>query len=182
VKFLTYIKPVANIKTRSFALYGLVLALLLFALKWLEMRFVVVHHSFEIYTGLVAVIFTGLGIWLALQLAKPKTVVVEKVQVVEKTETVIVEKEIHPSPKKSFETNTAALAELGLSKRELEVLTLMARGCSNNEIAAGLFVSLNTVKTHSSKIFEKLEVKRRTQAVEKARALGILPLVPATLV
>jgi DNA-binding CsgD family transcriptional regulator len=144
-------------------LYGLSMAVLLFILKWLQFRFVIIDHALEIYVGAIAIIFTALGIWLALKLARPKT------------QTVVVEKEVYKTPLHDFATNEAELAKLGLSKRELEVLQLIAEGLSNQEIAARLFVSLNTIKTHSSRIFEKLEVKRRTQAIEKAKRLNLIP-------
>lgn len=141
-------------------LYGLSLAVLLFLLKWMELRFIVFDHAFEIYIGAIAVLFTGLGIWLALQVSKPKTVIIEK--------------EIHIAASKIFQLNLPELEKLNLSKRELEVLQLMAEGLSNIEISERLFVSLNTIKTHSSKLFEKMEVKRRTQAIEKGKRLGII--------
>ena len=142
-------------------IYGLALALLLLLLKWLEWRFLVLDRAIEIYSGAIALFFTGLGIWLALKLSRPKW------------KTVIVEKEV-------FVTAAAAIDEkevdrLGLSPRELEVLRLMAEGLSNQEIAARIFVSLNTVKTHSANLFIKLDVRRRTQAVEKARKLNLIP-------
>lgn len=144
-------------------LYGLSLAGLLFLLKWLELRLIIIDHAFEIYIGAIAIIFTLLGIWLALKLARPgiKTVVVEK------------EILIH-DPRAASVPNDAQLARLGLSQRELEVLRLMAEGLSNQEIAGRLFLSPNTIKTHSSRLFEKLEVKRRTQAVDKAKKLSII--------
>ena len=150
-------------------LYGVALAALLFVLKWLELRLVVINHAFEIYIGAIAIIFTALGIWLALKLTKPrlKTIVVEK--------EVIVEKQVPVPAVSHFQVNENEVSRLGLSKREVEVLQLMAQGLSNQEIAARLFVSLNTVKTHSSKLFEKMEVKRRTQAIEKAKRLSIIP-------
>jgi NarL family two-component system response regulator LiaR len=144
-------------------LYGISLAILLFILKWLEFRFVIIDHALEIYIGAIAVIFTALGIWLALKLARPKI------------QTVVVEKEVYKTADNGFTTNEEQLAKLGLSKRELEVLQLIAEGLSNQEIAARLFVSLNTIKTHSSRIFEKLDVKRRTQAIEKAKRLNLIP-------
>jgi len=149
-------------KHRSVIIYGASLASLLFLLKWLEWRFIIVNYAFELYAGIIAVIFTALGIWLALKLSKPKTT------------TITIEKEILIN-KDDFVLNENALDEMGISKRELEVLTLMAGGLSNQEIAQRLFVSLNTIKTHSSKVFEKLEVQRRTQAVEKARRLNLIP-------
>jgi NarL family two-component system response regulator LiaR len=104
-----------------------------------------------------------LGIWLAIKLIKPKV------------ETVVVEKYLYTDPAIPFILNEEALTGLGISKRELEVLQLMAEGLSNQEIAKKLFVSLNTIKTHSSKIFEKMDVQRRTQAIEKAKRLGLIP-------
>jgi NarL family two-component system response regulator LiaR len=150
-------------KNKHILLYGASLAVLLFLLRWLQLRFIVIDHAFEIYIGAIAVIFTALGIWLALKLTKPKI------------KTVVVEKEVFVHNGAGFTANEQAIEKLGLSKRELEVLQLMARGLSNQEIAAQLFLSLPTVKTHSSKLFEKLDVKRRTQAVEKGRQLGIIP-------
>lgn len=150
-------------KNKLTLLYGASLALLLVLLKWLELRFVVIDHAFEIYVGAIAVIFTALGIWLALKLTKPKV------------KTVVVEKEVYVNNPEGFTPNEREIEKLGLSKRELEVLQGMARGLSNQEIAAQLFLSLPTIKTHAAKLFEKLDVKRRTQAVEKARQLGIIP-------
>jgi ATP/maltotriose-dependent transcriptional regulator MalT len=139
------------------------LALLLFLLKWLELRFIIFHHSFEIYISAVAIIFTALGIWLALKLAKPKI------------QTVIVEKEVIVTRPENFTLNTSLIAQLELSKRELEILGLLAQGLSNGEIAQKLFVSLSTVKTHNQNLFQKLGVQRRTQAIEKARSLQLIP-------
>jgi len=161
-------------------IYGIGLALLLILLKWLEWRFIIFDHAIEVYSGAIAILFTGLGIWLALRLAKPKTIVVEKEIVVTREP---VPRDATPGEPALRETslrdpapplNEKELARLGISARELEVLQLMAGGLSNQEIAARLFVSLNTIKTHSSKIFEKLDVQRRTQAVDKARRLNII--------
>src|SRR5687767_8046816 len=121
------------VKYKRVALYGLSMAMLLFMLKWLEIRFIIFDHAFEIYAGAIALIFTGLGVWLALKLTRPK---VEKV---------IVEKEVYISTA-AFTLNERALQNLNLSKRELEVLQLMAEGLSNHEIADRLFVSLSTIK------------------------------------
>lgn len=150
-------------KNITILLYSISLALLLFLLRWLELRFVIFDHAVEIYIGAIAVIFTALGIWLALKLTKPKI------------ERVVVEKEIYIEKNKEFIFNEAAFTRLGLSKRELEVLQLMAAGFSNAEIAARLFVSLNTIKTHVSNLFFKLDASRRTQAVEKAKSLCLIP-------
>jgi len=151
------------LKNRAIILYSISLAFLLFILKWLELRFIIFDHSFEIYIGFIAIIFTGLGIWLALKLSKPKI------------RTVVVEKEVIVTRNENFVLNTSMIDELDLSKRELEILGLLAEGLSNQEIAARLFVSLSTVKTHLQNLFQKLDVKRRTQAIEKAKRLGLIP-------
>ena len=143
--------------------YSISLAFLLFLLKWLELRFIIFNHSFEVYIGFIAIIFTALGIWLALKLSKPKI------------ETVVVEKEVYVTRNENFVLDTTLVSRLELSKRELEILGLLAQGHSNQEIAAKLFVSLSTVKTHNQNLFEKLDVKRRIQAVEKAKRLNIIP-------
>ena len=156
-------------KYRQIAIYGLSLASLVLLLRWLEYKFILISYSLEIYITLIALIFTGLGTWLALKLVKPKTET--------RIETVIVEKEVFrklPSSNEGFILNEDEKLKLGLSNREMEVLQLMAEGYSNQEIAEKLFVSLNTIKTHSSKVFEKLDVKRRTQAVEKAKRLQLI--------
>jgi two-component system, NarL family, response regulator LiaR len=142
--------------------YGTSLALLLFLLKWLELRFIIFDHAFEVYIGAIAIIFTALGIWLTLKLTSTKV------------KTIIIEKEVYINSNDSFCLNEKEVAKMGLSKRELEVLQLMAEGFSNEEIAARLFVSLHTIKTHASKIFEKMDVKRRTQAVEMAKRLSLI--------
>ncbi|MDQ7948185.1 MAG: response regulator transcription factor [Pedobacter sp.] len=143
-------------------LYGLSLAALALLLRWLEFRLLILNHSFEIYAGIIAVIFTLLGIWLALKLSRPKieTKIIERPLIVNST---------------AFIFNKTFAQQLGLSKREIEVLQLMAKGLSNQEIADQLFVSLNTIKTHSSRLFEKLEVKRRTQAIEMAKKHALIP-------
>ncbi len=151
----------AIIKNKQNILYGVALAALLLLLKWLEWRFVIIDNAFEIYAGAIAVVFTGLGIWLALKLITPKV------------KTVVVEKQVFTGP--VFVLNEAELNKLRLSSRELEVLQLMANGHSNQQIAERLFVSLNTIKTHTSNLFLKLEVERRTQAIEKAKRLSLIP-------
>jgi DNA-binding CsgD family transcriptional regulator len=143
--------------------YSISLAFLLFLLKWLELRFILYNHSFEIYIGFIAFIFTALGIWLALKLSKPKI------------ETVLVEKEVYVTRNQNFILDTSLVSRLELSKREMEILNLIAQGHSNQEIAEKLFVSLSTVKTHNQNLFDKLNVKRRIQAVEKAKRLSLIP-------
>ncbi|HEX2627543.1 MAG TPA: LuxR C-terminal-related transcriptional regulator [Chitinophagaceae bacterium] len=151
------------LRHKSTIIYSISLALLLFLLKWLELRFIVFRHSFEVYIGFIAVIFTALGIWLAVKLSKPMV------------QTVVVEKQVYIEKSQSFVLNTSLIAELELSKRELEILRLMAQGHSNQEIASTIFVSLSTVKTHIQNLFEKLDVSRRTQAIEKAKRLSLIP-------
>jgi DNA-binding CsgD family transcriptional regulator len=150
-------------KYKPTIIYSIALAFLLFLLKWLELRYIIFSHSFEIYIGFIAVIFTALGIWLALKLSKPKI------------ETVIIEKEVYVTRNENFIPNTSLISQLEISKRELEVLNLMAQGHSNEEIAAKIFVSVSTVKTHNQNLFLKLAVKRRIQAVEKAKRLHLIP-------
>ena len=151
------------LRNKATIIYSISLALLLFLLKWLELRFIIFEHSFEVYIGFIAIIFTALGIWLAVKLSKPKI------------ETVVVEKEVYVTKNENFILDTSLVAQLELSKRELEILNLLAQGHSNQEIAAKLFVSVSTVKTHIQNIFEKLDVKRRIQAIEKARRLNLIP-------
>ena len=151
------------LRNRATIVYSISLALLLFLLKWLELRFIIFDHSFEIYIGFIAVIFTALGIWLAVKLSKPKI------------KTVVVEKQVYVTRNENFVLDAAQVARLELSKRELEILNLLAQGYSNQEIAGKLFVSLSTIKTHIQNIYEKLDVRRRTQAVETAKRLSLIP-------
>jgi ATP/maltotriose-dependent transcriptional regulator MalT len=151
------------LRNKAIIAYGITLALLLILLKWLELRLLIFNNAFEIYAASIAILFMLLGIWVALKLAKPKI------------QTVIVEKPVYMQTHEDFRPDEEEIKKLGLSKREMEVLQLMADGLSNLEIAGKLFLSENTVKTHSSRVFEKLDVKRRTQAVEKARRLIIIP-------
>lgn len=140
---------------KTILLYGLALAVLIFLLKVVEYRFFVRDLSLEFYIGVIAIVFTGIGIWSGLKLTSKKMVMV-------------------PTPATPFQLNEAELKKSGISKREYEVLELMAQGLSNQEIADKLFVSLNTVKTHTSSLFLKLETKRRTQAVQKAKDLRLI--------
>jgi DNA-binding CsgD family transcriptional regulator len=140
-------------------IYGLCGGVLIVLLKMVEYRFLVVEHSIEIYGGLIALLFAVLGLWLGLKLTKNK-------------ETVII-KEV-PAPQ-FFTLNEQRLTERGITPRELEILELIANGLSNREIAEKLFVSENTVKTHSSRLFDKLSAKRRTQAVQLGKELGLIP-------
>ena len=141
-------------------IYGVCGGLLIVLLKLIEYRYLVIERSLEIYGGLVALLFASFGIWLGLKFTKTR-------------ETVVV-KEV-PVPTREFIMDHARLQELGITARELEILELIAGGMSNREIAEKLFVSENTVKTHSSRLFDKLSAKRRTQAVQIAKELRLIP-------
>jgi two-component system, NarL family, response regulator LiaR len=145
---------------RTVLLYGLLGGVLIAVLQLIQYRFLVIEHSLEIYGGLVALLFSALGIWLGLKLTKKK-------------ETIIV-KEV-PAPAGPFTPDTARLEQLGITPREHEILQLIAAGLSTREIAEKLFVSENTVKTHSSRLFDKLQAKRRTQAVQIAKEARLIP-------
>lgn len=147
---------------QEFLCYIAVMVVSLLLLWWMEFRFLVVQSDYEIYLAFLAVFFLLFGIWVATKIN------------VQKAKTIIIEKEIL-IPETAFILNENERQQRNISQRELEVLTLMAQGMSNQEIADKLFVSLNTIKTHSTKLFEKLEVKRRTQAIETAKKLQLLP-------
>jgi len=149
------------LNARYIVLYGLILAGLVFMLKWLQWKFLIVDNSLDVYIGLIAVFFTILGVWVATQLTKPKI------------QTVIVEKEIYVPLSDESTLNEAELKKLDLSNREYEVLQLLAKGYSNAEIATSLYLALSTVKTHVSNIFVKMEVKSRAQAIEKSKRLKL---------
>lgn len=149
---------------RHIFLYGLTLAVLVFVLKWLQWKFLIVDNAIDIYIGLVAVFFTALGAWVAKQLVKSKV------------ETIIVEKEIVVPQPEEFVINEAELKKLNLNSREYEVLQLLAKGYSNAEIAEKLFLSVSTIKTHVSNLYVKMDVKSRTQAIAKAKRLKLIEL------
>jgi len=142
-------------------IYGLCGGVLIVVLRLVEYRFLVVEHSVEIYGGLIALLFSAAGIWLGLKLTRKKEVLVVK--------------EVPVPSSQPFALNEDRLKDLGITKRELEILELIAQGMSNREIAEKLFVSENTVKTHSSRLFDKLSAKRRTQAVQIGKELGLIP-------
>ncbi len=147
---------------KTILVYGILGGVLVAVLQLIEYRFLVVEHSMEIYGGLIALVFSMVGIWLGLKLTRTKeTVVVREVPV--------------PVPSQPFAPDADRLAELGITPREHEILQLIAEGLSNREIAERLFVSENTVKTHSSRLFTKLGARRRTHAVSIAKESGILP-------
>ena len=142
-------------------LYGLLGGALIALLKTIEYRYLVLEHSIEIYGGLVALVFVTLGIWLGLRITGRKQhVIVHEVAV--------------PAPA-TFTRNEEKLAAIGMTRRELEILELIAEGLSNREIAERAFVSESTVKTHLSRVFEKLGAKRRTQAVQLGKEFGLIP-------
>jgi len=149
---------------RHILLFGVVGGAIVTLLKWTEYRYLVVEHSIEIYGGLTAATFAAFGIWLGLRLTRKQVVVKE----------VPVEVQV-PAPAGPFTVNTRKQEELGITPRELEILELIAGGLSNREIAEKLFVSENTVKTHSSRVFDKLGAKRRTQAVQLGKEWGLIP-------
>lgn len=146
---------------RNILIYGVCGGVLIVLLRVIEYRFLIVEHSLEIYGGLIALIFAVLGIWLGLKLTRKEEVVVVK--------------EIPGPPAQPFKINQEQLVQLGITKRELEILELIANGLSNREISERLYVTENTVKTHSSRLFNKLNAKRRTQAVQIAKDLRLIP-------
>jgi DNA-binding CsgD family transcriptional regulator len=146
---------------RHVLIYGLIGGVLIALLKWSEYRFLVLEHSVEVYGGLIAATFAVLGIWLGVKLTgKQKEIVV---------------KEVPLAVGQPFVPDEQKREDLSITPRELEILQLIAKGMSNREIAEKLFVSENTVKTHSSRVFDKLGARRRTQAVQLGKEFGLLP-------
>jgi len=158
---------------KTILVYGLVGGVLIAGLKLIEYRYMVVDHAVEIYGGLVALIFSITGIWLGVTLTRPKAEVKERVVIREVPGPVRVE--VAPAPAEPFAVNAVRQGELGITARELEILQAIADGLSNREIAERLYVSENTVKTHSSRLFDKLQARRRTQAVQRAKQAGLVP-------
>jgi NarL family two-component system response regulator LiaR len=146
---------------RHVLIYGLVGGILITVLQWTQYRFLVIEHSIEIYGGLIAATFAILGIWLGLKLTRARERVVVK--------------EVPISAAQPFVRDEKKREDLGITRRELDILELIAQGMSNREIAEKLFVSENTVKTHSSRVFDKLGARRRTQAVQLGKEFGLLP-------
>jgi len=162
-----------SVMKRHVIIFGLVGGLLIATLQYTEYRFVVIEHSLELYGALVAAIFSGFGVWLGLRITRRHEVIRETIVVKE----VLVPAEAPAafSPNGAFAPDTDCQRRLGITARELEILTLVARGLSNREIATELFVSENTVKTHCARAFDKLGAARRTQAVQRGKELGLLP-------
>lgn len=151
-------------KYQSLIIYSICLAVLFLVLRFLEYRLLIIDYSMEIYAGAIALLFLLVGIWLARKLTPVKK------------EISIIEKEVLvPVPKEDFVLDEKKMQELDISQRELEVLQLAAKGCTNQEIASQLFLSLSTVKTHMSNLFFKLDVNSRTQAIVKAKEFKLLP-------
>lgn len=146
---------------KTVLVYGILGGFLIALLKIIEYRYLVVEHSLEIYGGIVAVLFSALGIWLGLKLTRTR-------------ETVVV-REVAVPVTGPFARNETQLEQLGITPRELEILEAMAAGLSNREMAERLFVSENTVKTHAARLFNKLSARRRTQAVQRAKEAGLIP-------
>jgi DNA-binding CsgD family transcriptional regulator len=136
---------------RTITIYALALALAATALNWLEYRYFARAFSTEIYVALIAAAFIVLGVWVGIRLTARQ------------------------APRTEFVRNEAAIRSLGLSPREVEILDALASGQSNKELARRFGISPNTVKTHVARIYEKLAVQRRVQAIDKARLLALIP-------
>jgi DNA-binding CsgD family transcriptional regulator len=182
---------------RSVVVYGLLGGVLIALLKVIEYRYLVVEHSLELYGGLVAIVFAALGIWLGLRLTRdtrslsrdepPASPPVERSAIAATATPATatpaaatlprhaVSVGADGAPPAEFVADRAGIEALKITKRELEILALMAEGLSNREIAGQIFVSENTVKTHTSRLFEKLQARRRTQAVQIGKQRGLIP-------
>lgn len=146
---------------RPVLVFGVLGGLLMMGLKAIEYHYLVMQYPVEIFGTMVAAVFVTLGVWLGFTITK-------------KPETVVV-KEFVGEPPAQFRRNDSAVERVGLTPRELQVLELIAAGLSNKEISERIHLSENTIKTHLSRVFEKLGARRRTQAVQAAKELGILP-------
>jgi len=147
---------------RHIVYYGLATAILIFGLKWLQWNFLIVDNAIDIYIGLIAVVFTMLGVWVASQIIKPKT------------QTVYVEKQVILNQPQHFIINQTELERLNLTNREYQILKLLVQGCSNSDIATELYLSVNTIKTHVSNLYVKMNVKNRFQAITTAKRMNIV--------
>jgi DNA-binding CsgD family transcriptional regulator len=160
---------------KTVLLYGTLCGVLIAVLQLVEYRFLVLEHSLELYGGIVALLFSALGIWLGLKLTRTRETVVVREVPVEVPVRVEVEVRVPVPAGGPFERNEARLEQLGITPRELEILEAVAAGLSNREIGERLFVSENTVKTHAARLFDKLGARRRTQAVQLAKEARIIP-------
>jgi two-component system, NarL family, response regulator LiaR len=152
---------------KQFLIYCAALALLAILIKWVEYRYLVIDNTVEVYGTILAIIFTVVGIWAGNKLTTPKKEIIR--------EEVIVERPVYINAGPGTEIPKADPEKLGISKREMEILELMAQGFSNQEIAEKTFLSIHTIKTHASNLFVKLDVKRRTQAISRAKELNLIP-------
>lgn len=143
-------------------LYGIAMACLILLLKWMQWSFLIKENAIDVYIGMIALLFTFLGVWIASQLIKPKT------------QTIIVEKEIIVHQPKKFVLNKASLESLRLTEREFQILQLIAKGHNNSDIAKKLFLSLSTIKTHVSNLYSKMNVKNRYKAIAMAKKMEIV--------
>ena len=151
-----------NKEKRHIILYGCTIAFLIFGLKWLQWKFLIVDNAIDIYIGMIAIVFTLLGTWVSTQIIKPKI------------QTVIIEKPIIVHQPKRFSLNENELKRLNLTNREYQILKLIVKGHSNSEVADHLFLSISTIKTHVSNLYSKMNVKNRFQAITNARRLQIV--------
>jgi two-component system, NarL family, response regulator LiaR len=157
-------RPEERLLKKTILLYGLLAGVLIAGLKLIEYRFLIVEHSIEIYGGIVALLFSVIGIWLGLKLTRTRERVVVREMPVE----------VPVRLAEPFVADPERVRQLGITPRELEILEAIAAGLSTREIAAKLFVSENTVKTHSKRLFEKLNARRRTQVVQIAKEAGLI--------
>jgi DNA-binding CsgD family transcriptional regulator len=146
---------------RTILICGVLGGILIAILRWSEYQFLVLENSFEIYAAMVAVLFAGVGIWLGVRLNRPKPAAMDAVSVA-------------AAAGDAFVPDEKRRDDLGITRREMEILELVAEGMSNREIAEKLFVSENTVKTHCSRAFDKLGARRRTEAVQLGKKFGLL--------
>ena len=158
---MTEVRAAEPLMWKHVLIFGIVGGVLIAALNMIEYRWLILEHSFEIYGGIVAAVFATVGIWLGRRITGARVEVREVLVPV-------------PAPA-DFVRDDAKVAELGITPRELEILELIAQGLSNKEIADRVFVSENTVKTHSSRVFDKLGARRRTQAAQIGKDLRLIP-------
>lgn len=149
---------------KKWIIYGAVLAIATIALQILQYKMVIINHSLELYGVALALIFTIVGVVAGRKLTRPKQVIVEKIVTIP-----------HVGKAEGFILNEQLLKKMNISKREYEILELMSQGYSNQQIADKAYISVSTVKTHTSNLFMKLDVSRRTQAVLKARESNLIP-------
>lgn len=150
-------------RSRHILVYATFMAAMILLLKWLQWKYLIADYSVEIYVGLIAVAFTGLGLWLATRLTDVRT------------RTIVVEKKIYLPPQTDHAVNEEELNKLALTNREYDVLKLLVKGNSNAEIADQLCLSLSTIKTHVSNVLVKMNVRSRVQVIEKANRLKLTP-------